>query len=62
MFSRDNFFIQKSVISFRISYVKLTLVVVVEGACVVVVVGSVRGLTVVVVEVGACDAKQNCVN
>jgi hypothetical protein len=54
MFSRDNFFIQKSVISFRISYVKLTLVVVVEGACVVVVVGSVRGLTVVVVEVGAC--------
>jgi hypothetical protein len=53
MFSRDNFFIQKSVISFRISYVKLTLVVVVEGACVVVVVGSVRGLTVVVVEVGA---------
>ncbi len=34
-----------------------TLVVVVEGACVVVVVGSVRGLTVVVVEVGACNAK-----
>jgi hypothetical protein len=34
---------------------KLTLVVVVEGARVVVVVGSVRGLTVVVVEVGACN-------
>jgi hypothetical protein len=36
---------------------KLTLVVVVEGASVVVVVGSVRGFKVVVVEVGACDAK-----
>jgi hypothetical protein len=40
-----------------LSHLKLTLVVVVEGARVVVVVGSVRGLTVVVVEVGACDAK-----
>jgi hypothetical protein len=41
----------------KIKKKKLTLVVVVEGACVVVVVGSVRGLRVVVVEVGACDAK-----